>query len=182
MDTDQTISGLFNKNEPEKLNKFLHECIDQICGCKGPLYQKYCNSSWTKEEFNDFYIQILKLLHNPNSLYCDIEKMSLEFHELPKHIQDAMMTCLKVRKSELTDALLYHYSSKHKPTLLNYDWSLKYVMGSSTMVSIREPLLQLNLICKDKKEENIIKLELDESELNMLIETLETVANPLRTM
>lgn len=48
-------------------------------------------------------------------------------------------------------------------------------MGTSTMASMREPLLQLSLICKEKKENHVIKLELDEIELDSLIKTLETV-------
>lgn len=46
-------------------------------------------------------------------------------------------------------------------------------MGSSKIASIKEPLLQLDLIYEEKKKEKILELELNKEELDLLINTLE---------
>lgn len=48
-------------------------------------------------------------------------------------------------------------------------------MGSSKMASIREPLLQLDLILEEKQKEQILGLELNKDELESLINTIEAV-------
>lgn len=46
-------------------------------------------------------------------------------------------------------------------------------MGSSKLASLRESLLQLDLIVEDKKSRHIINLELNKDELDTMINTLE---------
>lgn len=67
--------------------------------------------------------------------------MPLEFHALPKHIQEAIIICIKVRKCELSEALILNCSIKHRPTLLNYDWSLKVIEFIETIFSFCENFL-----------------------------------------
>ncbi|XP_003424158.1 COMM domain-containing protein 8-like [Nasonia vitripennis] len=166
---------LFHRDKLEELYKFLHRCIDEICNSTGPNFQHFKNVQWTKEEFNNVHKHISTFLHNPSCLYVDEEKMPLEYHEFPEHVQQAILTCLRVRKNQLTNALLYEYSSRHILTMLEFDWRLKYVMGSSKMASIREPLLQLDLILKEKQANQILELELNKDELDLVINAIETV-------
>jgi len=51
--------------------------------------------------------------------------------------------------------------------------SLQLVMGSSKMASLRESLLQLDLIIEDKGSRRIINLELNKDELDTIINSLE---------
>lgn len=46
-------------------------------------------------------------------------------------------------------------------------------MGSSKMASVKEPLLQIDLIFEEKEKEQILGLELNKEELDLLITTLE---------
>lgn len=46
-------------------------------------------------------------------------------------------------------------------------------MGSSKMASLRESLLQLDLIVEDKESRRIINLELNKDELDTMIDSLE---------
>lgn len=46
-------------------------------------------------------------------------------------------------------------------------------MGSSKMASLRESLLQLDLIVEDKESQRIITLELNKDELDTMINSLE---------
>lgn len=48
-------------------------------------------------------------------------------------------------------------------------------MGSSKMASLREFLLQLDLIVEDTESQQIINLELDKDELDTVINALEAI-------
>ncbi|XP_011055122.1 PREDICTED: uncharacterized protein LOC105146501 isoform X2 [Acromyrmex echinatior] len=65
-----------------------------------------------------------------------------------------------------------HYKRK-LPTVIDHNWRLKLVMGSSKMASLRESLLQLDLIIEDKGSRRIINLELNKDELDTIINNLE---------
>lgn len=47
-------------------------------------------------------------------------------------------------------------------------------MGSSKMASLREPLLQLDLIVEEKENERLLGMELNKDELDMVINSLES--------
>jgi hypothetical protein len=49
-------------------------------------------------------------------------------------------------------------------------------MGSSKMASLRESLLQLDLIVEDTESRRIIDLELNKDELETVINTLDAIA------
>ena len=48
-------------------------------------------------------------------------------------------------------------------------------MGSSKIASIREPLLQLDLILEEKQKQQILELELNKDELESVINTIEAI-------
>lgn len=48
-------------------------------------------------------------------------------------------------------------------------------MGSSKMASLRESLLQLDLIVEDTESRQIINLELNKDELDIVINALEVI-------
>ena len=51
--------------------------------------------------------------------------MPLEYHALPEQVQQRIFTCLKVRREQLTDALIRKHSKNNLPTLRDFDWRLK---------------------------------------------------------
>jgi hypothetical protein len=91
------------------------------------LFQKH-NCLYAEEEkvspVQFIYLQSHKKF--PIDLYFCL-KMPLEYRELPEHVKQVILTCLRIRKAQLTDALLIKYSSKHFPTLCNFDWRLKVI-------------------------------------------------------
>ncbi|KOC69028.1 COMM domain-containing protein 8 [Habropoda laboriosa] len=178
METAQTLYlNLFGEDKSHVLKELLHACVDEICGKPGPTYHKFVNSmDWSREEYEGSYKLISMLLRNPASLYLTEEKMPQEYHELPEHIQQNILTCLKVRREQLTDALLIEYSKEMNETVTDFDWRLKLVMGSSKLASIREPLLQLDLTVENKvSKRRILGLELNKDELDMLINAMESI-------
>lgn len=53
-------------------------------------------------------------------------------------------------------------------------------MGSSKLASLREPLLQLDLILESKDSKRILDLELNKDELDTFINTMENIVQWLR--
>lgn len=51
--------------------------------------------------------------------------MPQEYHELPEQVQQNILTCLKVRREHLTNALLREHYKKKLPTIVDFDWRLK---------------------------------------------------------
>lgn len=55
-------------------------------------------------------------------------------------------------------------------------WFPQLVMGSSRMASLRESLLQLDLMVEDVESRRTINLELNKDELETMINTLDAIA------
>ncbi|CAK9830374.1 COMM domain-containing protein 8 [Anthophora retusa] len=155
MEPTQTLYlNLFSEDKIHVLKELLHACVDEICGKPGPNYHKF----------------------NPASLYLTEEKMPQEYHELPEQIQHNILTCLKVRREQLTDALLKEYSKEIHETVIDFDWRLKLVMGSSKLATLREPLLQLDLTTENKaSKKRTLGLEMNKDELDMFINAMESI-------
>ncbi|KAK9307858.1 hypothetical protein QLX08_001929 [Tetragonisca angustula] len=177
METAQTLYlNLFGEEKIHVLKELLHACVDEICGRPGPTYHKFVNSmDWSKEEYEETYKLISTLLRHPASLYLTEEKMPQEYHELPEQIQQNILSCLKVRREQLTDALLMECSKEKHETVIDFDWRLKLIMGSSKLASLREPLLQLDLILEHKNSKRILDFELNKDELDTFINTMEGI-------
>ncbi|CAK9794823.1 COMM domain-containing protein 8 [Anthophora quadrimaculata] len=178
MEPAQTLYlNLFSEDKIHVLKELLHACVDEICGKPGPNYHKFVSSmDWSKEEYEGTYKLITMLLKNPASLYLTEEKMPQEYHELPEQIQHNILTCLKVRREQLTDALLKEYSKEIHETVIDFDWRLKLVMGSSKLATLREPLLQLDLTTENKaSKKRTLGLEMNKDELDMFINAMESI-------
>ncbi|KAF7389142.1 hypothetical protein HZH66_010279 [Vespula vulgaris] len=177
MDIIQSLySNLIDEDKADVLKELLHACVDEICGHPGPSYHKFMNRmNWSKEAYEDIYKLIIMLLRNPACLYLVEEKMPPEYHDLPESIQKDILNCLKVRQEQLTHALLMEHSKQKLLTLVDFDWRLKLVMGTSKMASLREPLLQLDFIVEEKGTRCIIDVEMNKDELDTLITTMETI-------
>lgn len=57
--------------------------------------------------------------------------MPQEYHELPEQVQQNILTCLKVRREHLTNALLRKHYKRKLPTVIDLDWRLKvYIVNN----------------------------------------------------
>ncbi|RLU25268.1 hypothetical protein DMN91_003361 [Ooceraea biroi] len=192
--TQSLYINLFSDEKSEVLKELLHACVDEICGRPGPSYHRFVNSmDWSRAEYEGICKLMTTLLRNPASLYMVEEKvasltmsfhskfqvvkhMPQEYHELPEQVQRNILTCLKVRREQLTNALLMEHYKRKLPTVIDFDWRLKLVMGSSRMASLRESLLQLDLMVEDTESRRIIDLELNKDELETMINALDAIA------
>ncbi|KAL7296704.1 hypothetical protein TKK_0010118 [Trichogramma kaykai] len=169
---------LFAENNQVELLKFVHSCMDEVCNLAGPTYKQFKQIGWSKEEFKKVHTFFITLFYNPACLFIDDEKkMPFQYQLISKHVKVVLLKSLRLHRNQITDSLLQKYSSKHFSTLDNYDWRLKYIMGSSKMISVKEPLLQLDLSFHENRNHKVLELELNKTELNLLINTIETAVS-----
>ncbi|XP_046611821.1 COMM domain-containing protein 8-like [Neodiprion virginianus] len=175
-DETELLQNIFTQVNSDVMNQFLHACVDEICGRKRVTFQQFTNSvEWTENEYKIARQVIFDLLRNPAVLYLENERMPHRYVETPAELQLAIRTCVNIRREHLVKALLREHSIKNGTTLLDFDWRLKWIMGSSKLATLKEPLLQLDLITEDSKSQQILDLELNRDELDMLINALEEV-------
>jgi len=62
--------------------------------------------------------------------------MPQEYHELPEQVQRNILACLKIRREQLTNALLMEHYKSQLPTVTDFDWRLK-VLESFTLLDIQ---------------------------------------------
>jgi len=60
--------------------------------------------------------------------------MPQEYHELPEQVQRNILACLKVRREQLTNALLMEHYKSQLPTITDFDWRLKVLEAFTLLV------------------------------------------------
>ncbi|XP_034255100.1 COMM domain-containing protein 8-like [Thrips palmi] len=171
------------------LKEFIHRCIDEICGRKGPASEKFCSSSsWTSSQF----------LEATSSLKTFIVECAVNSHDqrqiaenlpLPESQINCLMNCLAVRGDELKHCLLSKLKNGTSEVLTDHDWKVKWVMGSSSLSSLQETLLELDLtttkgdpsaLAKNvSTQHGRIRIELTRDNVNTLINVLEKAQESL---
>ncbi|KAL3269841.1 hypothetical protein HHI36_008899 [Cryptolaemus montrouzieri] len=98
----------------------------------------------------------------------------------------ALRECYETRKNDIEQYLIKESFLRAGHNLVeNIDWKLKWIMGSSKLVSIREPILQLDLGCVQqgpddlRPQENIINFEMTLEQVDDLISALEIIKSEL---
>ncbi|XP_034952406.1 uncharacterized protein [Chelonus insularis] len=171
----QRINGfLCNPVNSNLLTEFFHSCINEVSNYSSPTFQQFANIGWTEDEYEFFHQLTISLLKEPTICCLDREKISPQSTNYAIDIPEELLNCVKTRLSHITDTLIINYSQKYMPILTDFDWRVHVVMGSSSVASIRQPLLQLDLKIKDQNLERIEKLEMNEEELEHFIKVLES--------
>lgn len=165
--------------------EFLHSCVNSICGKESAhSYENYKScSNWSKDEFvtlNKSFRSLFWTLIN----VADPKEKILELHPniASNHLQ-CILDCLNVRKVDLQTVLIQKSYSISGSVVHDFDWKLKWVMGTSALSSLREPLLQLDFnVCdsEDGTDNCSVKLELNSNEVKQLITSLEKAEECLK--
>lgn len=58
--------------------------------------------------------------------------MPQEYHELPEQVQQNVLTCLKIHREQLTNALLKEHCKRKLLTVTDFDWRLKVLSNTSS--------------------------------------------------
>ncbi|XP_015112024.1 COMM domain-containing protein 8 [Diachasma alloeum] len=176
MDGENLNSCLTREENNNLLTQFLHSCVSEVCGSSGPEYSHFSKMGWTEDEYSYTHKILLTLFNKPAVLHLDDAKMPQQFFHMPENVQTIILSCLKIRRDQLAKALAFNHSQKQTATMMDFDWRLKMVMGSSKVSSLKEPLLQLDLRVKEKGEEEILGIEMNREELDSFIKTLEAAS------
>lgn len=151
----------------------MHRCIDNIItenrtsfdSCSGDI-------EWTNDDFVKARNLIQRLYQQRAKIAEDNSILKLE--GVSKAVQEAILDCYELRKEEIQQAVIKKSWLQNGAENLveNIDWKVKWIMGSSKMASLREPILQLNLNCVGEKS---IDFEMDLGKVDALINELEKV-------
>lgn len=180
----ESLSSLILPLSVDVLKEFIHRCADEICGRRGPTEDKFCTScSWTHSQFQEavasskaFLTECVVFSHSRDKI-----KELLSLLDDPQI--NGITNCLTVREEELQKCLLNRYQNHSAVVLHDFDWKLKWLMGSSSLAALQEVIVELDLITvlntglevsstSSKKPSRII-LELTHENVNTLIHVLE---------
>ncbi|XP_069704091.1 COMM domain-containing protein 8-like [Periplaneta americana] len=160
----------------------LHMCINDICGKKTASYESFKSvTNWTNEEYDMATSGIKHLFLEAVVNHLNEEEILEKISQLDTNRQEMILECLAVRRVDIQNVMLQKTCAISGPILQDFDWKVKWVMGSSKLSSLREPLLSLDLHLtegrsmknKNASVTNTLNLELDKNELNKLISVLE---------
>lgn len=106
-----------------------------------------------------------------------IEKDCKPDNAFSDQINECLKTCYDVRKEEIFQFVAKEYVLKMGHNVVeNFDWKLKWILGSSDLATIKEPMLQVDLNCvcleRDNLKRNIVNFEADLEKVDELIKTL----------
>ncbi|KAJ9596125.1 hypothetical protein L9F63_012709 [Diploptera punctata] len=134
----------------------------------------------TAEEKN---VRFQKLLQNsPLNSFKEIKE---KLGNIDSSRLEMVLECFSVRRNDIKNILLQEQCAISGPVLQDFDWKVKWVMGSSKSALLREPLLNLDLYLSEggslkiKDTQRVVNLELDKDELNKLISALEKAQETL---
>ncbi|KAK3923230.1 COMM domain-containing protein 8 [Frankliniella fusca] len=140
-----TLSLLLSPLNADDLKEFVHRCADKLCGRKGPSEEKFCSlGRWNRSQFLEANSLIKEFL--AECVVNDYDKQKVEERLSLEDSQfQALMNCLVTRKDELQISILNHFNNGQSQVLRDFDWKLKWVMGSSSLASHQETLLELDM-------------------------------------
>lgn len=161
----------------------LHSCINDICGRKSNTYENLKSvTDWTSDEYTVVTIGIKQLFIDAVANQLSRNEVMDKVAELDADRQEIIIECLEVRQGDIQNALLEEKCAISGPILQDFDWRIKWVMGSSKLSSLREPLLFLDFHLREGKnmmaqksdiKQKTVSLEMDKNELNKVIAVLE---------
>ncbi|XP_067009970.2 COMM domain-containing protein 8 [Anabrus simplex] len=173
--------------ESQVLLELLHACVDAICGRKAQNFNVFKSSAkLEKEDYDATCSKLKELLILAVARNLEDEQILQQVPELDVDHQQRILECLEVRRNDISRVLRQKSAAISGPVLLDFDWKVKYVMGSSKLSSLREPLLSVDLhVAEEKgpeKTESTISLELNKTELSTLISALEKAQENIKNL
>lgn len=97
------------------------------------------------------------------------------FSHLNADYQQSVLDVFTVRRNEIEEFLINEHNSQTNKLLMSFDWDIRWILGTSNMVSLRSQIATLILNCKsaDKSDLETIHMELTRKHIDQLIEILE---------
>lgn len=153
--------------------------MDDLIGCKQIKFDSYGGDiEWTEADYNQTLTFVQNLyresVQNPSE-----DNFQLKLQELNPNMQTAIKECYDIRKNEIFQCIVKESLLKHEfPVVQNIDWKLKWIMGSSKLSALREPVVQVDLHCFKSQKENVrqtINFEMNLDQVDQFIAELERI-------
>lgn len=155
--------------------QFLDYCVDELVGRENTW-----NDPNTKSE------AIIETKNYVKRFYRTsvIEKDCKPDAALSDEVKEALKVCYDIRRDDIFQALAKEcVLNKGHNLVENFDWKVKWILGSSDLATIKEPIVQVDLYCinkeKDTLKRNIVNFEANSEKLDELICALTQVKKEL---
>eukprot|EP01084_Bolivina_argentea_P161953 281854_1 len=113
----------------------------------------------------------------------DIRNLQTKFNSAPKQLLECIINVTAVRMDEIFEESKKRSILAGLPdSLQDFDWSLRLIMSSSPIQSVRIPVVLLTLTLKTGDNTKNITLQLNKHELNQLIESLTNVQKVVKAL
>ncbi|XP_055549484.1 COMM domain-containing protein 8-like [Wyeomyia smithii] len=125
----------------------------------------------------DFSVTI-KLIESIIRQYCleEINETELKAHfqGLSAGMQQTLLRTVDQRKSEIAQFLINEINARNNLLMESFDWDVKWIMGNSSVASMREQIATVVLNCRGKDQHlKTVRFEMKREKLNELIKVLE---------
>ncbi|XP_022903378.1 COMM domain-containing protein 8-like [Onthophagus taurus] len=169
-------NSLLKFSNSQDLLQFLHFCIDEMVGKSKISMDSFNNEiELTKDELKKTknYVQVLftNLAHHKDFKI-----------DLQDSIQEAIRNCFTIRKEDIENHVKYENIVNSGLLLVeNFDWKLKWVIGSSSFATLCEPLVQIDFNCggNGNIKENV-NFEMTFEQVERMIEELEMMKTKIK--
>lgn len=155
--------------------QFIHHCVDELVAQTKISFNLGSDEvEWGKEDQTAAKSFIQHLYKENVSNHS--QELTLNHLNLVPQLASQIEECYHIRRNDVFRAVLCDEVRKgNKDIVENIDWKLKWVMGSSKLATLREPLLQVDLHCFEKENDvrNTIHFEMNLDQVNRLINDLE---------
>lgn len=89
-------------------------------------------------------------------------------------LQQSVIDVITIRRSEVEEFLVDEFNSRNDKLMVSFDWDLKWVMGSSSLATLRTQLATLIMNCRQKDGTiETVFFEMNRKKLHDLIRMLE---------
>ncbi|GLV32338.1 hypothetical protein CBL_00951 [Carabus blaptoides fortunei] len=153
------VSLLLGISDKEQLTQFLHGAINNLVG-RIDSSPKTISSDidWSTQDYETARKFVQNVYKKKVTAATDYD-MDEDLAGLGIEQIQCIQQCYQIRKPEIQRFLTKECLAKTDyPVVTDFDWKLKWIIGSSTLSSLREPLLQMDVRTKN--------IDSDENTLN----------------
>lgn len=97
------------------------------------------------------------------------------FAHFSADFQQSVLDVFTVRRIEIQEFLIDEHNSRKNNLLMSFDWDIRWILGSSSMASLRTQIATLILNCKIPKSTELetIHMEFSKQQIDKFIDILE---------
>ncbi|XP_039449161.1 uncharacterized protein LOC120428244 [Culex pipiens pallens] len=172
---------LINVTSEHNFGLTVHLLIDYLLEVpKAPSTKQKLSTLLNVPSAGDDLTVTLKLVENLFRQYCLNELTEAElrahFSNLTAATQATLVDVLEQRKPEVAQFLINEVNAKAHPLMESFDWDVKWIMGNSSLASVREQIATVALNCRGKDQRlQQVRFEMDRARLGEMIRLLEEV-------